>query len=152
MLYRHLLWRRSGWARQALQYHDRRTGNETRWSFQESEDSLSESEDRGASGLTGDYSQRVSVLGCWQLGCSSSPWLTFLLLLLAGIWILGRGSFYVFNRYWYKSTLMSNGLSKSFNIACLVSFSERLACSVGIFQSIPRESSKIEIPPSASGW
>ena len=32
--------------------------------------------------------------------------------------------------------LLSNGLSKSFNILCFVSFSERLACSVGIFQSI----------------
>ena len=53
--------------------------------------------------------------------------------------------------YTYKSTLMSNGESKSFNIACFVSFSERLACSVGIFQSIPSDSSKIEIPPSASG-
>ena len=29
--------------------------------------------------------------------------------------------------------------------------SERLACSVGMRQSIPRESSSIEIPPSASG-
>ena len=53
--------------------------------------------------------------------------------------------------YIYKSTLTSNGESKSFNIECFVSFSERLACSVGIFQSIPRESSKIEMPPSASG-
>ena len=53
--------------------------------------------------------------------------------------------------YLYKSTLMSNGESKSFIIACFVSFSERLACSVGIFQSIPRVSSRIEIPPSASG-
>ena len=53
--------------------------------------------------------------------------------------------------YQYKSTLISNGLSKSFNIACFVSFYERLACSVGIFQSIPRVSSRIEIPPSASG-
>lgn len=53
--------------------------------------------------------------------------------------------------YQYKSTLISNGLSKSFNIACFVSFSERLACSVGIFQSMPRLSSRIEIPPSASG-
>ena len=53
--------------------------------------------------------------------------------------------------YLYKSTLMSNGESKSFNIACFVSFSERLACSVGIFQSIPRLSSRMLIPPSASG-
>ena len=53
--------------------------------------------------------------------------------------------------YLYKSTLTSNGLSKSFNIACFVSFSERLACSVGIFQSIPRVSSTILMPPSASG-
>ena len=53
--------------------------------------------------------------------------------------------------YLYKSTLMSNGESKSFSIACFVSFSERLACSVGIFQSIPRLSSRIEMPPSASG-
>ena len=43
------------------------------------------------------------------------------------------------------------GELKSFSIACFVSFSERLACSVGIFQSIPRVSSRIEIPPSASG-
>ena len=28
---------------------------------------------------------------------------------------------------------------------------ERLACSVGMRQSIPSDSSKIEIPPSASG-
>ena len=54
--------------------------------------------------------------------------------------------------YLYKSTLISNGLSKSFNFACFVSFSERLACSVGIFQSIPRVLSRILIPPSASGW
>ena len=54
--------------------------------------------------------------------------------------------------YLYKSTLISNGLSKSFSIACLVSFSERLACSVGIFQSMPRLSSRILMPPSASGW
>ena len=47
---------------------------------------------------------------------------------------------------------MSNGESKSFSIACFVSFSERLACSVGIFQSIPRLLSRIEIPPSASGY
>lgn len=40
--------------------------------FRESEDSLSESEDCGASGFAGDYSQRVSVSGCGQLGCSSS--------------------------------------------------------------------------------
>ena len=53
--------------------------------------------------------------------------------------------------YLYKSTLISNGLSKSFSIACFVSFSERLACSVGIFQSIPRVSSRMLIPPSASG-
>ena len=44
--------------------------------------------------------------------------------------------------YLYKSTLISNGESKSFNIACFVSFSERLACSVGIFQSMPRVSSR----------
>ena len=53
--------------------------------------------------------------------------------------------------YLYKSTLISNGESKSFSIACFVSFSERLACSVGIFQSIPRVSSRILMPPSASG-
>lgn len=47
--------------------------------------------------------------------------------------------------------LVSKGLSKSFSTACFVSFSERLACSVGMRQSIPRDSSKIEIPPSASG-
>ena len=53
--------------------------------------------------------------------------------------------------YLYKSTLISNGESKSFNIACFVSFSERLACSVGIFQSMPRLSSRMLMPPSASG-
>ena len=46
---------------------------------------------------------------------------------------------------------MSNGESKSFSIACFVSFSERLACSVGIIQSIPRVSSRMLMPPSASG-
>ena len=40
---------------------------------------------------------------------------------------------------------------KSFSTSCFVSFSERLACSVGMRQSIPSDSSKIEIPPSASG-
>lgn len=44
-----------------------------------------------------------------------------------------------------------NGESNSFSKRCFVSFSERLACSVGMRQSIHRESSKIEIPPSASG-
>lgn len=34
--------------------------------------------------------------------------------------------------YLYKSTLISNGESKSFSMACFVSFSERLACSGGI--------------------
>ena len=53
--------------------------------------------------------------------------------------------------YLYKSTLISNGESKSFSITCFVSFSERLACSVGIFQSIPRLSSRMLMPPSASG-
>ena len=53
--------------------------------------------------------------------------------------------------YLYKSTLISNGESKSFSMACFVSFSERLACSVGILQSIPRVSSRMLIPPSASG-
>ncbi len=60
-------------------------------------------------------------------------------------------SAYAIRHYLYKSTLMSNGESKSFNIACFVSFSERLACSVGIFQSIPRLSSRMLMPPSASG-
>ena len=53
--------------------------------------------------------------------------------------------------YLYKSTLTSKGLSKSFNKGCLVSFSDRIALSIGIFQSIPRESSRMLIPPSASG-
>ena len=44
--------------------------------------------------------------------------------------------------YLYKSTSISNGESKSFSITCFVSFSERLACSVEIFQSIPRVSSR----------
>ena len=44
---------------------------------------------------------------------------------------------------------MLNGLSKSFKHTCSVSFSERSVLSVGIFQSIPRLSSLIEIPPSA---
>ena len=39
--------------------------------------------------------------------------------------------------------LMTKGLSKSFKTSCFVSFSERMACSVGIFQSIPRVSIKI---------
>lgn len=47
---------------------------------------------------------------------------------------------------------MSNGLSKSFNSSCFVSFSDRMACSVGIFQSMPSESSRMDMPPSASGW
>jgi len=34
--------------------------------------------------------------------------------------------------------------------SCFVSFSERLACSKGMRQSIQRESSKIEIPQSVS--
>ena len=38
--------------------------------FRESEDSLSESEDCGPSGLAWDYSKGVSVSGCWKLGCS----------------------------------------------------------------------------------
>ena len=42
-------------------------------------------------------------------------------------------------------------LQAFFSIACFVSFSERLACSVGIFQSIPRVSSRMQMPPSASG-
>ena len=50
-----------------------------------------------------------------------------------------------------KILLVSKGLSKSFSTSCFVSFSERLACSVGMRQSIPSDSSKIEIPPSASG-
>ena len=52
--------------------------------------------------------------------------------------------------YLYKSTLISNGLSKSPNFGCLVSFSERIALSA-IRQSIPKESSRILMPPSASG-
>ena len=51
----------------------------------------------------------------------------------------------------YKSTLILNGESKSFSMACFVSFSERLACSVGIFQSMPRVLSRMLIPPSVSG-
>ena len=78
MLYRHLLWGRARWARQALQHHDHWAGNETHWSFQESEDSLSESEDCGASGLAWDYSKGVSVSGCWKLGCPTPPWLTLI--------------------------------------------------------------------------
>ena len=78
MLYRHLLWGWSGWERQALQYHDRWAGNETHWSIQESEDSLSESEDCGPSESARYYSQRVSVPGCWKLGCSSPSWLTLI--------------------------------------------------------------------------
>ena len=56
-----------------MQHHDRRAGNETRGSFQKSEDSLSESEDCGPSGLAWDYSKGVSVSGCWKLGCSTPP-------------------------------------------------------------------------------
>ena len=62
-----------------------------------------------------------------------------------------KSSLFAIRPYLYKSALISNGLSKSFNIACFVSFSERLACSVGIFQSIPRVSSRMLMPPSASG-
>ena len=62
-------------------------------------------------------------------------------------WMLTRSADYL-----YKSTLMSNGLSKSFNISCFVSFSERLAWAVGIFQSMPKVSSRMLMPPSASGW
>ena len=40
---------------------------------QESEDSLSESEDCGSSGLARDYSKGVSVPGCWKLGCPTPP-------------------------------------------------------------------------------
>ena len=39
-----------------------------------------------------------------------------------------------------------NGESNSFSKGCFVSFSERLACSVGMRQSIPSDSSKIVIP------
>ena len=53
--------------------------------------------------------------------------------------------------YQYNSTLMSKGVSKSFRRACFVSFSLSRALSVGIFQSISSEVSRIEIPPSASG-
>lgn len=43
------------------------------------------------------------------------------------------------------------GESKSLSSGCLVSFSDRIAFSAGICQSMPRLSSNIEIPPSASG-
>ena len=66
--------------------------------------------------------------------------------------IRSKTSLSAIRAYLYKSTLISNGDSKSFSIVCFVSFSERLACSVGIFQSIPRVSSRMLIPPSASGW
>ena len=94
MLYRHLLWGWTGWWRQALQYPNCWTGNETRRSFQKSEDSLSESKDCGTPGFAWDYSKGVSVFGCCQLGCSSPSWLT-LLFTPSGLvlWILARGSF-----------------------------------------------------------
>lgn len=44
-----------------------------------------------------------------------------------------------------------NGESKSFSKGCFVSLSLRLACSVGMRQSIPRDSSKIEIPHQPLG-
>ena len=49
----------------------------------------------------------------------------------------------------YKSMSIENGLSKSFRMACFVSFSLRIAFSVGIFQSMPRLSSIMLMPPSA---
>ena len=45
-----------------------------------------------------------------------------------------------------------NGLSKSFRLICLVSFSLRIAFSMGIRQSMPRLRSVMAIPSSASGW
>ena len=61
------------------------------------------------------------------------------------------GTIIHFIGYLYKSTVISKGLSKSFSKGCLVSLSERRACSVGMRQSIRRESSRMEMPPSASG-
>ena len=45
-----------------------------------------------------------------------------------------------------------NGLSKSFRLICLVSFSLRIDFSMGIRQSMPRLRSVMAIPSSASGW
>ena len=56
------------------------------------------------------------------------------------------------NAMFHNYTLYSNGLSKSLRFGCLVSFSLRMAFSVGICQSMPRLSSVMEMPPSASGW
>ena len=47
---------------------------------------------------------------------------------------------------------ISNGLSKSLRLMCFVSFSLRIAFSFGMRQSMPRLSSVMEMPPSASGW
>lgn len=67
-----------------------------------------------------------------------------LLLYIGGIFLIILSTIYL-----YRSTLISNVVSKSFSIAYFVSFSEILACSVGIFQSIPRVSSRMLMPPSA---
>ena len=58
---------------------------------------------------------------------------------------------YLFENSGYKSISMLKGLSKSFSISCIISFSLRSAFSVGIFQSIPSDSSLMLMPPSACG-
>ena len=49
------------------------------------------------------------------------------------------------------SVFHSNGLSNSLSLGCLISFSDKIAFSAGILQSIPKLSSKIEMPPSDCG-
>ena len=51
----------------------------------------------------------------------------------------------------YNGSSMLNGELKSFSISCFVSFSLSIALSVGMRQSMPNESSRMDIPPSASG-
>lgn len=48
-------------------------------------------------------------------------------------------------------TQYSNGLSKSFNSGCLVSFSLSMAWSEGMRQSMPSDWSRMLMPPSDSG-
>lgn len=62
---------------------------------------------------------------------------------------VGAGYQYIHFRNQYKGSLISNGESKSFSNGCFVSFSLRMALSVGIRQSMPRLSSRMLIPPSA---
>lgn len=55
------------------------------------------------------------------------------------------------HHFQYNGSSMLNGELKSFSISCFVSFSLSIALSVGMRQSMPNESSRMDIPPSASG-